>query len=61
MFKGFVQTYSSTPDEKLIEILENEKLTLKLKKEAVNTLKKFSLDKHMDILVKEYKKVALKK
>ncbi len=61
MFKGFVQTYSSTPDEKLVEILENEKLVLKLKKEAVNTLKKFSLDKHIGILVREYKKVALKK
>lgn len=61
MFKGFVQTYSSTPDEKLIEILEDEKLSSKLSNEAVNTLKNFSLDKHIDILLKEYKKVALKK
>lgn len=61
MFKGFVQTYSSTPDEKLVEILENEKISSKLSKEAGITLKKFSLDKHMDILIREYKKVALKK
>lgn len=61
MFKGFVQTYSSTPDDKLVEILENEKLSSKLSKEAANTLKKFSLDKHIDILLREYQKVALKK
>lgn len=60
MFKGFVQTYSSTPDEKLIKILENEKFASKLGKAASKTLKKFSLNKHIDILVKEYKKVAKK-
>lgn len=60
MFKGFVQTYSSTPDEKLIKILENEKFTSKLGKAASKTFKKFSLNKHIDILVKEYKKVAKK-
>ncbi|MDD3085692.1 MAG: glycosyltransferase family 4 protein [Candidatus ainarchaeum sp.] len=60
MFKGFVQTYSSTPDEKLIKILENEKFASKLSKAASKTLKKFSLNKHIDILVKEYKKVAKK-
>jgi 1,2-diacylglycerol-3-alpha-glucose alpha-1,2-galactosyltransferase len=61
MFKGFVQTYSSTPDEKLIKILENEKFASKLSKAASHTLKKFSLNKHINILVKEYKKVAKKK
>lgn len=60
MFKGFVQTYSSTPDEKLVKILENEKFASKLGKAASKTLKKFSLNKHIDILVKEYKKVAKK-
>lgn len=61
MFTGFVQTYSSTPNEKIIQILEDKKLYLKLKKEAISTINKFSIDKHIDILIKEYKKVANEK
>jgi len=61
MFKGFVQTYSSNPNNVITQILENKKFSSKLKKEAARTIKKFSIDKHIDILVKEYKKVALKK
>lgn len=61
MFKGFVQTYSSTPNEKILKILEDKKLSTKLKKEAICTIKKFSIDKHINILIKTYKKVLKKK
>lgn len=61
MFEGFIQTYSQDPEDKIKKMLEDKKFVLKLKKEAINTLKNFSLDKHVDVLLKEYKKVALKK
>ncbi|MGI6589649.1 MAG: glycosyltransferase family 4 protein [Candidatus Iainarchaeum sp.] len=58
LFKGFVQTYSSIPDEKIIKILEDKKFSKKISKANSKTLKKFSLNKHINILLKEYKKVV---
>jgi len=57
LFAGFIETYSSMPEENIIHILENKKILASLGKEAKKVNTKFSIRKHVDKLVKEYKKV----
>jgi 1,2-diacylglycerol-3-alpha-glucose alpha-1,2-galactosyltransferase len=61
LFSGFAQTYSSSPEEKIVHILENKKLLTDLSKKAILTANKFEIKDHIKQLVNEYKKVVSKK
>lgn len=60
LFEGFVQTYSSSPEEKVVEILEDKSLLEELSKKAISTANKFEIKDHIKKLVGVYKEVTKK-
>ena len=61
LFAGFVQTYSTNPEKKIVKLLEDKEFRKKIIKNATKPTNKFSLDKHITKLISEYGKVILKK
>ncbi len=60
-FKKFVQTYKKHPEEKIVEILENQKKYPFENNKARKEIQKFFIKEHVDGLVREYKKLIKQK